>query len=218
MASDMSAEESSQRLRMEFGAPLVGDTELQLLQRLCAGPISGPVHLGLLVAGTMVRGRLASAEAFGSYLDASLKAIADGATSARYEGEEAPPTAERADSTVLERLGETDFRRRAEQWRTEDERVDGALQEKDDELRRFDETLREGGADDDASLDSDQLPDEAIRDEYERWRKASLHLATEPVLTLTDATVLAAGQWLALGMVRVLVREVGAWWLSDAQE
>ena len=220
MPSDVSSEESSQRLRMEFGAPLVGDTELHLLQRLCAGPMSGPsVHLGLLVAGTMVRGRLASPEDFGSHLDTSLKAIADRVSSRGYESEEAPPTASASgDNTMIERLGETDFRRRAEQWRTEDERVDGALQEKDDEIRRLDKTLPEGGADDDASIDFDQLPDDAIRNEYERWRKASLHLATEAVLTLANATVLAGERWVAVGIVRVLVREVGAWWLSDAQE
>src|SRR5688500_10704939 len=113
MASNVSSEESNQRLRMEFGAPLIGDTELHLLQRLCAGPVSGPsVPLGLLVAGTMVRGRLASPEDFGSHLDASLKTIADRVASGGDEGEGAPPTAaESVDYTVLERMGETDFRR-----------------------------------------------------------------------------------------------------------
>ena len=116
MASDVSTEESSQRRRMEFGAPLVGDTELHLLQRLCAGPMSAPaVHLGLLVAGTMVRSRLASPEDFGSHLDTSLKAIADTVASGGYEGEEAPTASASGDHTVVQRLGETDFRRRAEE-------------------------------------------------------------------------------------------------------
>ena len=147
----------------------------------------------------MVRGELASSEDFGSHLDASLRAIAQQATS------------EGVGQAMLDLLGESYFRRRAEQRRTESERTDVALEQREEQIERIDRAVEEAG---DALIDVDELPDETMT--AETMREAVYHLSSEPVLTLTDAEVLVRGDWITVGMVRVVVREVGAWWGEES--
>ena len=121
MTSSMSSEEFQERRRLEFGAPPAGDSELLLLLRLFTGPLSGArIPLHLLVGGTMVRGELASSEDFGSHLDASLRAIAQQATS------------EGVGQAMLDLLGESYFRRRAGHRGTENQRTEVAVEQKEE--------------------------------------------------------------------------------------
>ena len=198
MTSSMSSEEFQERRRLEFGAPPAGDSELLLLLRLFTGPLSGArIPLHLLVGGTMVRGELTASEDFGSHLDTSLRAIAQRTAS------------EDVRQAILEFLGESYFRRRAEQQRTQSERTDVALEQREEEIERIDRALEETG---DALIEAEELPEETIT--AGAMREAVYHLSSEPVLTLTDAEVLVRSHWVAVGMVRVVVREVGAWWVE----
>ena len=204
MTSSMSPEESQERRRLEFGAPSAGDSELLLLLRLSTGPLSrARIPLHLLVGGTMVRGRIASPEDFGSHLDTSLRTIVEQTTA---NGDHDPGQA------MLEFLGDSYFRRRAEERRTESQRTDVTLEQREEQNEKIDRAMEEA---DGALIDADDLPEGMPAG---TMRDAVYHLTSDPVLTLTDAEVLVGADWVGVEMLRVLVRQVGAWWVGQSSE
>jgi hypothetical protein len=176
-----------------------GDWSLEELLRMVEDT-GMPFPLTVLVQGYLVKGRAVKSEQWADHLDSvmdDLLGAAANAIAAEQQGLSAEDFASvRATAGDVEKWR---AERRDEGWRRQ---IDEGRRKRADLSERLEEAT---GGERDYPLE--RLPDELARAEVE--------LGLPPAsLTLADATIIAPGPGGAaqLPIIRVLVREVAAWW------
>jgi hypothetical protein len=178
------------------------DSFLQMLISLSTGDfMSFDLPIALVVSGRMVRGRVTTPESFARHIDSQLDHVANKAT-IHVRGAADPD-----EGSVIEQIrkslvtGLSNAFTRSVEVRRKREKA---------ERERLEAALGEADTWDDARPPSvDELPDELAKD---------LLAAQAPFtsLTLDQAEIYIDGKWVTLGLIRVALSQVAAWWLPES--
>jgi hypothetical protein len=159
-----------------------------------------PFPLTVLTGGVFIRGIAVKVDQWADHLDATVDELLEGAARAMRAGQAPVDTAEEiiaADTTV------GDIEQRRTEWPQQgfrhqvDERRAGEAE--------TNERLGEAAADGGEAAPLDSLPDDLVE------RAVAMDLP-KTALTLQGASVFGAGPPVTLPYVRVVLRQVDAWW------
>jgi hypothetical protein len=156
-----------------------------------------PVPLGFIVGGFRVRGNLASSIEWANNVDRSLVSIIDSATFL-VNGE--TPSEEGADSRVMSTFREG-FEGQFEGLAKD------ALEFRSRTQKRIQEL-----AGDDESVRLEDVPEDFLNDYID-------HVAPREIIILSNAEIWSSESgWMSMGMMRLKIRSVSAWWFEVALE
>jgi len=173
----------------------VGDRFLQSVIGLATGEtLSFDMPITLLVSGVLVRGRLAPPEAFAGFLDAKLRRLAETATfnvqGAMTQEDMRKEVAKGFEGAFAEIVETMRLQRRRGRERLEE--VWGPPTEWDREN----------------PPENDDLPDDLAK-------VALVASAPTTAFSLSSAEAYVGGSWVPIGMARILVGQIGAWWIPQ---
>lgn len=179
---------------------LRGDGLLQGWLELLINALTLNIPINLAVDGQVFRGYIASTETAAAHLDSQLAnwiSLAEVETSDSSESAAADVKAKLQES-LAGRFSAQAYSRREYEQRTADR------------LAEIWGKPRGEGYEDRPSIDS--LPDDLVSDVVD-------YLAPRAAITLTDAEILVGETWVRVGLTRVIVSHIGAWWLdTDERE
>jgi hypothetical protein len=174
------------------------DGPLQVLIRSFTGEhfwLSVP--MAVVAGGQLIRGQLSRPEDFAQHLEKSIEKI----VSRTNFTNEAGKSASSEEELNGWRQGLIDglkgrFTSRVARERQLDQRAETALEKEWSPL------------DPNKQYDIDDLPEGLVKE-------AIAYRAPEAAFVLDNAEIFAGGRWIAVGPVRVLVRQIAAWWLLN---
>jgi hypothetical protein len=177
------------------------DSFLQTLISLSTSDfVSFDTPIAMVVNGRLVRGRIAPPESFARHIDTQLERFANTATiNAKVaEGQDKDAAVDQIRKGLVKGLSNA-FTRGVEARRKR-EKVG---------RERLEATFGEPDSWDDKPPPSvDELPDDLALDLLEVQ-------APFTSLTLEQAEIYLDGKWLTLGLIRVVLSQVAAWWLPE---